>query len=136
LADPQRTQDANEVEVVCTTRYHQERDPNNGCWWRWHTSSNARLEGEEEAAGTPSSNATRKREEDGASAPSSRRMRHILIERDRATTHGHRTRDTNNGWRWWLPQYTPIERRTRTIGAHPHRTRYANERKMRLAHPH
>jgi len=42
---------------------------------------------------------------------------HILIERDTATTHGDRTGDTNDGWRWWLPHV-----------AHAYRTQDANDR--------
>jgi len=50
------------------------------------------------------------------------------------TTHPHRTRDANDGRRWWLAQHTPIERETRTMGkadgwhtkVHPHRTRDVN----------
>jgi len=69
-----------------------------------------------------------------------------------ANAHTHRTRDANDGRRWWLEQHTPIERETRTTGggggwsntppsiarrerrarlmganAHPHRLRDAND---------
>ena len=49
------------------------------------------------------------------------------------TAHPHRTREANDGWRWWLAKHTPIERETRTMGgvvagaAHPHRTRDAKD---------
>ena len=32
------------------------------------------------------------------------------------TPHTHRTRDADNGRRWWLPKYTPIEPETQTMG--------------------
>ena len=75
------------------------------------------------------------------------------------TARPHRTRDANDGRRWWVAHHTRIERETRTTGggggwhntpasnarrerwvevvvgaAHPHRTRDANDRRWWLVH--
>jgi len=51
-----------------------------------------------------------------------------------AQGHPHRSRDVKDGQRWWLAQYTPIQRKTRTTGeaggwhtkVRPHRMRDTN----------
>jgi len=35
---------------------------------------------------------------------------------DAGTGHPHRTRDANDGWRWWLAKHTPIDRQMQTKG--------------------
>src|SRR6188768_3863451 len=88
-----------------TAHPHRTRDAKDG--WRGWLVQDTPIERETRTTGggggwyrTPPSNARRERQE-------------VVVA---GIAHPHRTRDAKDGWRWWLVQYTPIEREMRTTG--------------------
>ena len=75
--------------------------------WRWWLGQHTPIERETRTMGGGGG-------WDSTHPSNARREQWVEVVAGKAYTH--RTRDVNDGWKWWLAQHTPIERETRTMG--------------------